>query len=432
VPAGRPPRWQARNGQRRLEGPRLGIVKVSVVKDNSGFSLLKQTVIDRGLCTGCGTCASVCPRQLIEFRYVDGEPEPHLAEASCSDCTLCFDTCPGQDVPMLAMEAMAFGTARNPGTDEFGIYRKCFIAHAGDEMLRQAGGSGGSVSAILAYALDTGLVDAAIVTGFSRTAPYRPEPKLVTHSKELSSCARSKHGGAVPTNSLLHRAVVDDGMSKLAMVGLPCHVHGVRKVQLLRRPGRIARSVGLVLGLFCGSQFYFEATRHLLLEWCGLKSLDEVAMIDYRWGDWPGGFYVRTTDGRELRIDRFDYTFHKFISYVRDRCTVCIDHGAELADISFGDYWYPGCQVGDPGWNVVLVRSDAGMRVLEAAVESRYLVAQEASTDQIARSGREVKRHSNPFRAGQRRRYGMPVPDFGFTLGHEPQPEPQRHTMPRR
>jgi len=400
-------------------------------KGKSDFSILKETVIDKGLCTGCGTCVGVCPTQLIDLCYIDGEAEPYLAKPPCVNCKLCLEICPGKDIPILEMEKMTFGRARNLDIDEFGIYQKCFVAYAADENIRSSGASGGTVTALLAYALDKGIVDAVIVAGFNDRMPYRQEAKIVTESKELTRYARSKHGGPVPTNALLHQAVFDKGIPRLAIVGLPCHVHGIRKMQLLEKPREVADSTKLILGLFCGSQFYFEATRHLLMERCDVMSLDEVEIIDYRWGAWPGGFYVKTKDGKEVLIDRFDYTFNKFISYVRDRCMVCIDHGAELADISFGDYWYSGCKVGDLGWNIILVRTNLGMEILEDAANAGYVVIEEASTDQIARSGREVKRHTNPFRAKQRRRYRIPVPDFGFVLKHEPQIEPQHYTMPR-
>jgi ferredoxin len=35
-----------------------------------GFEQLKKKVIDKGLCTACGTCAGVCPKHVLEMIYV--------------------------------------------------------------------------------------------------------------------------------------------------------------------------------------------------------------------------------------------------------------------------------------------------------------------------------------------------------------------------
>ncbi len=83
-------------------------------KEKSDFAILQETVIDRGLCTGCGTCIGVCPTQLIDLRYIDGEAEPYLAKPPCVNCKPCLEICPGKDIPILEMEKMTFGGQARP------------------------------------------------------------------------------------------------------------------------------------------------------------------------------------------------------------------------------------------------------------------------------------------------------------------------------
>jgi len=393
-----------------------------MIGPKDSFYVLKKTVIDRGLCTGCGTCISVCPNRLIDLAYPDGEPEPYLSKQPCTNCKLCIEVCPGKEIPILEIERKIFGVERDPDVDTFGIYRKSFAAHATNENIRKCGSSGGVVTSILTYALEKGIIDGAIVAGYSDGLSYRQEPKIVTDSVDLVKYARSKYGGPVPINASLNRAVKDYGLQRLAMVGCPCHVHGIRKIQLLGKPKRIATRVKLVLGLFCGSNYYFEGTRHLLAEWCNIADLGEVEQIDYRWGDWPGGFYVRTKDGKEVLVDRHQYMYHHLEpAWQRDRCMMCLDLNAELADIAFGDYWQPEKKAGELGWNIVVARTEFGLQVIDAAVKEGYIVVKEAEITEQSHLGFEMKKHGASFRHKQRKRYRLPVPNYGFSLPHEPQ-----------
>ena len=395
------------------------------------FLTLRKNVIAKGLCTACGTCVGVCPRGILDIGWVDGDAEPYLAKPPCPECGICVEVCPGNDIPLLQLEEMALGRKRVPDRDKVGVYKEAFSVHAVDINVRENGAAGGAATALLAYALDKGVIDAALVAGFNEEKPYRPEGKIVTESEELTKHARSKYGGTPPVNALLSKAILERRFSKLGIIGCPCHVHGIRKIQLSQKPKRIAHSIKLVLGLFCGTQFYFEATRHILGELCGVDSLDEIVMIDYRWGDWPGRFYVKTKTGREVLVDRHEYVYHNFIPYwQRDRCTMCIDHTAELADIAIGDFWVPGAKAGDPGWSLVIARNELGMQLLKHAEEEGYIIKHAFDMSGQAPSGAEFKKHRAPFVLQRRKRYGIPVPDYGFTLGHEPGERRTIHRAP--
>jgi ferredoxin len=54
----------------------------------TGFAGLDAVVVSKGLCTGCGTCAEVCPEEALE---VDETPQ---LIGECVDCSYCLDNCP--------------------------------------------------------------------------------------------------------------------------------------------------------------------------------------------------------------------------------------------------------------------------------------------------------------------------------------------------
>lgn len=45
-------------------------------------------------CIGCGTCASICPTNVIEMK----NDTPHWAENGCTECFACIHRCPTQAI----------------------------------------------------------------------------------------------------------------------------------------------------------------------------------------------------------------------------------------------------------------------------------------------------------------------------------------------
>lgn len=398
--------------------------------EGKDFAVLKKTIIDTGLCTTCGTCVGVCHRGCLGIRWIDGDAEPYQTQDNCSGCGLCLEVCPGKEIPLLDLEEAFLGRRRDIEKEPAGVFLKAFRAQAVSEKIKAAGASGGTATALLTFALESDLVQASLVAGFDESRPCLTLGKLVRNSGELIRHARSKYGGNPPLNTGLAEAA-GAGLERMAVIGCPCHVHGVRKLMRLGQPKKLAQSIRLVLGLFCASQFHFEGTRHLLAEYCGIRDLEEIEMIDYRWADWPGRFYVRTKDGREFLVDRHEYMYHHLVfGWQRDRCSVCLDHAAEVADLAFGDYWSPGLKPGDPGQGLVIARSRLGLDVLGRAQEEGYLSLSPVDLNRIALSGSQLKKKRNPFTLKRRAEYNWPVPDFGFLPGHQPGPKRIMHRAP--
>jgi coenzyme F420 hydrogenase subunit beta len=109
---------------------------------------------------------------------------------------------------------------------------------------------------------------------------------------------------------------------------------------------------------------------------------------------------------------------------------MCLDHCSELADIAIGDFWDPDMKPGDPGWSMVIARSDLGLRFLGDAERAAYVVSQEFDLDEKIPSGTQLKKRRNPLLHKRRAMYGLPVPDYGFFLGHEPGPTKPVHRAP--
>jgi len=52
-----------------------------------------------GLCTGCGTCAGICPNSAIKMVVNSkGVYVPQVDNEKCDECRICLDACPGRSV----------------------------------------------------------------------------------------------------------------------------------------------------------------------------------------------------------------------------------------------------------------------------------------------------------------------------------------------
>lgn len=378
----------------------------------TGYAQLQKEVIGVGLCTFCGTCSAVCPKGLIVMNYDKEEPEQ--TEQRCSArCQLCFQTCPGKDIPVPQIERMLFGRERTK--DEIlGVSREVLKAHAVDDRVRVGGASGGLVSALFIYALENDIIDGAIVADMDPEVPWKVVPKVAITKEEIIEAAQSKEN-VVPMNAALKEAMAK-GIKRLGVVALPCHVHGIRKMQLIGAPKALINSIKFVIGLFTGGNCSVRSTAHLVEEFCGVP-LDNLARIKWRYGPYPGQFTVWTKDGRQISFPSV-VRHAGTLPYLRDRCTMCLDFG-ELSDITVGDYIRDEMKRGVPGESCCIVRNDIGKKLMEDARAAKYIDFEPTQKEALMSGGFEFKHHGYPFQWLERRRHGWAVPDYHLPVNYQ-------------
>jgi coenzyme F420 hydrogenase subunit beta len=384
----------------------------------TGFSRLNEEVIRAGLCTDCGTCAAVCPKKAIRMNYELEEAE--LAGECAPKCSLCSDVCPGRDIDLPALNLTAFGRPPGPLEQNLGVVRRLVKAYATESATRDAGAGGGVVSALLICALERGLIDGAVEAGMNREQPWRVEPRLATTRAEVLDYAQSKYSIA-PTNAILAEAVAS-GKKALAVVGLPCHVHALRKMQALGRPKRMAEAVKYSISLLCGTNSHHQTAEHLIEEGLGV-ALQDVAKLEFRGGGYPGSFRVTRKDGTVVSKS---YATLSGAPFYRDRCQMCYDYPGELADVAAGDYYHSDMKPGVKGWSCLIIRSEAGDRLVAEAESAGYIHTEPVEESYLLGLGWENKRHLGVFRLLERARHGWPTPDYHLPLAY---PQPLRRNV---
>lgn len=397
-------------------------------KELKGFADLKRDIVDVGLCEGCGACSGFCPLGILT--HAGDECEPVL-DGKCKPCGICYKVCGGKYVNLPEMERALFGRQRDlnhPFEHWFGIYRECLVGHSNDNELRKGGAAGAMASALMIFALETGKIDVALLTGMDKKQPWRAAPMIATNAKEVLPSQQSKYQMA-PTLTLLSALAKD--YNHIGVVGLPCQIWPMRKAMHVPGAKKIAEKVVFTVGILCAAQYYFMGTVHLLKEWCGIENVEDVTELQYRGGTWPGSFIVKTRDGREVSHPQRQYKYHHLIPYYqRDRCTMCLDYSADVADVSVGDIWTlsePG-ELG--GLNQLLVRTESGEKMVREAERQGYISVKPLDPTMMFHCGVGFKSKliSNTYRFANRIRFGWPVPDYGFepTGYRKPYPAPGR------
>ncbi len=150
---------------------------------------------------------------------------------------------------------------------------------------------------------------------------------------------------------------------KLAYVGLPCQIEGLRKAQAVS--GEIKqdwmKKVKLQIGLFCRENWSYTCFRALVADDYGIP-LEKVRKFDIKKNNVIA--HLDNGDSREFPLKESK-------PYVRIGCTACLDFTAELADLSIG-------AVGSPKkWSTVIARTRAGAELLAGAEKAGYIEAKD-------------------------------------------------------
>jgi coenzyme F420 hydrogenase subunit beta len=240
------------------------------------------------------------------------------------------------------------------------------------------------VSQILIFALDHGIIDGALVTRMNEKKPLEAESFIARSREEILSASGSKYC-PVPVNVLLRDILNQDG--KFAVVGLPCHIRGVRKAEMIYE--KLAKRIVLHIGLLCSHTLNFLATDFLLQP--ATTNGATVTKLRYRGHGWPGFLTAQTVDG-----ERFSLPYQKFGRmhilhfFAPRRCLICVDQSCELADLSFGDAWLPEFVNDKVGRSVVVSRNPKAEGILQQAREEHIVALDNLSRDSLVRSQKQV------------------------------------------
>jgi coenzyme F420 hydrogenase subunit beta len=300
---------------------------------------------------------AVCP---VNVLWPKGE-EPTLV-GTCAICEICYYQCAAVEFPQQEIETSIFKRTRRQD-EPIGILNGVYVGKATKTEIQSKAQDGGVVTALLAYALDTGLIDAAVVAG--RDSMWRARPEVATRYEDLVKNAGTKYTPS-PTLMGVKSALDEYARNKVGVVGTPCQIRTVRRLQTMPLGNlRLAQAITLSIGLFCMESYAYDK---LITAYVASKGIDPSTIT--RMGIKKGSFIVCSGSNELLHVP-----LKEVDAFVRNSCKQCDDFTAEYADISVGGI---GCP---EGWSTVVARTQKGLELLSDAEKAGYLELRELKPD---------------------------------------------------
>ncbi len=328
-------------------------------------------IVEDGVCIGCGLCEAVAGRRMVRaVKVTSGHIRPVASEALDHEAVdRIYDVCPGTRVDGLPKRLID----ENTETDHvWGSYQRIVLAHAGDPEVRFEGSTGGVLTALGIYLLETGRADFIFHTKTSSTDPTFGESTLSFTRGDVWDAAGSRYG---PTATLVDINAVLDRGQPFAFIGKPCDIGALRNYA--RHDERVDKLVKYWLTLVCGGYMPPEEMNDFLKD-NGIAA-EDLVRFRYRGRGCPGPTTFETRQGDVTNLRYTDFWGEDESGWsLPFRCKICPDGIGESADIAASDTWPggspdPKTEDQDMGANAIIARTAAGKELIEAAIKDGAL-----------------------------------------------------------
>ena len=334
-----------------------------------------QQIVNDGMCIGCGICESVAGERSIKMTVdVSGAEQPIVkGELDTAVMDRIVRLCPGTNVHGLPERLLDKDTQYD---QTWGFWRQISLAWSAEPEVQYIGSTGGLLTALGLYLIESASVDFIVHAKASTTQPTFGEHCISRNREQVLAAAGSRYG---PTATLADIVNIIDRCEQagetFAFIGTPCDVSALRNLAAV--DSRVDRLCRYQLAMVCGGFMQPQGMR-TALESFGINP-DDVKTVRYRGHGCPGPTRIETHDGSVVERDYLDFWGEDDSAWqLPFRCKVCPDGIGDAADIAASDTWNGGAptregQQDDPGINAAVVRSAAGEQLLSDAVAAGYV-----------------------------------------------------------
>ncbi len=379
-----------------------------------------SAIVEHDLCIGCGVCAPVCSRNSIAIQWNKyGLYEPVIVNTSCNDCSACLRVCPFScgiveniQVPNEDELGMRLFVGPQIEKDQYlGYYRKLFVGYAED--YRMTSSSGGISTWALTHLLENDYIDAAICVQPNHNQEDSHFSYNVCETTEAIRAAAKTRYYPVSINQAIELLLEKPG--HYALIALPCTVKALRLA--VEQMPILSERIIFMIGIFCGGLKTRNYTEYLA------ATLD-VESKNIRFPEYRVKKPTSTADDYVFTCeDNVGKQYAKAMRTLGDMwgtglfkpnaCDFCDDLSAELADLSVGDAWIPPYRADGRGNNVLVVRSEIALKIIQEGIVLGHLKLDEITPTQANTSQQgniNHRRHGLAYRLKWAQQKGLIVP----------------------
>ena len=334
-----------------------------------------MTIIDkikkRHFCIGCGLCASVLGTDKCKMELgQDGFYHPVVqSEISKKDSKTISRLCPGIHIE------------GNKQSGVWGAMQSVEESWSSDSTIRHKAASGGVVSSLALYLLESHSVDAVLQVGVEDGSYLYNKLKISRTREDIVSNAQSRYAPALVFDDIVN--ILDSSEERYAFIGKPCDIAAMKN--LLNEFPKYNDRIKTFISIFCAGMPSYNAS---VMTWQMSGRTDEPASLKYRGDGWPGNFRAVWKDGTDFKLSYNDSWGKILGRHIGFRCKICPDGIGMLADVAVGDSWttkngYPDFTESD-GRCFVMVRTSNGSKIMNDAEKNGYIVRNSLDINKIA------------------------------------------------
>lgn len=345
-----------------------------------------ERVCDFDQCTGCGLCASICPKGSISMSMRDslGHLYPIINTETCIDCGLCQKNCPILNPSELVMPSVAYA------------------AWSKDEDDYKSSASGGAASVISQYVIENG----GVAYGCAMLPDIEIKHIRIDNISDIKKLKGSKY---VQSNmeDVYPQLKEDVKSGRMTLfIGSPCQAAAVKKLFKVQPDNLI------LVDLICHGVPSAQILRKHIKKVARYPHYSNVVFRD--------GYYVCLkveVDGKnvynrrhipsprrydEWYLDTFldGYTYRGSCYNCRFACQ------QRVSDITIGDFWGLGKEISADyiparphGCSVILPSTECGKRIVERLSTKMNLY--ERTVEEAAKGNGQLRW---PMRLGKRKK----------------------------
>lgn len=317
---------------------------------------MKMFDLCKEYCIGCGLCKSELHADMK--KNAKGFWFPNLQKNEKTERFL-EHVCP-----------IADNCLNEQNIDIWGPYIHAYAGYSTDVSIRKKASSGGVLTGIALYLLESGKVDGIIQVTADKENPVETVVQVSTTAEQVLACCGSRYSISSPW---LHLSECMEPGKTYAAIGKPCDIRAVRRLQAYNDS---YQPIKYLLSFFCAGLPSKDANAKLLAT-LGCKE-KACKSLTYRGNGWPG---TVTAIDEEKNTYQMEYSQAWGGILGRDihpYCRICFDGIGECADIACGDGWYMDVQgnpdfTEHPGRNVIFSRTQIGEELLREAKENEKI-----------------------------------------------------------